>query len=305
MKKLLLLLSAFVLVFPMASCHADKPDFSGYGDDKEYGKDPVSVIPAKGFKLMSFNVRYQNSSDEQAGNGWSKRREGVYEMLRTEQPLLMGVQECLNAQRYDIVSNVPKYDAIGIGRDDGKEKGEMMAIFYLRDSVTILDWGTFWLSTTPDQPGKGWDAACNRTCTWARCKHKRLGKEFFYFNTHLDHKGTTARIEGMKLIVAKMEELNPGGLPCILTADFNSQDNSEVFTPLQGKMQNARRTAPRSDTYATYNGFTSANKGESSIIDHIFYSGFTATEYKTVRDGWKNIDFISDHFPVYAILTFQ
>ena len=305
MKTLFRLFLSLCLILPITACHKDKSDFSNYGQNTEYGKDPVSVIPAGAFKLMSFNVRYQNSSDEQTGNGWSKRREGVYEMLRTEQPLLMGVQECLIAQRYDIVSNVPKYDAIGVGRDDGKEKGEMMAIFYMRDSVQILNWGTFWLSATPDKPGKGWDAACNRTCTWAHCKHKRLGKEFFYFNTHLDHKGATARIEGMKLIVTKMAELNPGGLPCILTADFNSPDDSEVFTPLQGKMQNARRTAPRADTYATYNGFESSTKGASSIIDHIFYNGFTATEYKTVRDGWKNIDFISDHYPVYAILKFN
>lgn len=305
MKKLLILLSAVVIVLPLASCQEKKPDFSNYGKENEYGKDPVSKIPANAFKLMSFNVRYQNSSDDQAGNGWSKRREGVYEMLRTEQPVLMGVQECLNAQRYDISSTLSKYDAIGVGRDDGKEKGEMMAIFYMRDSIEILKWGNFWLSATPDKPGKGWDAACNRTCTWAHCKHKRLNKEFFYFNTHLDHKGTTARIEGMKLIVSKMAELNPNGLPCILTADFNSPDDTEVFTPLQGKMQNARRTAPIADTYATFNGFESSTKGASSIIDHIFFNGFTATEYKTVRNEWKNINFISDHYPIYAILKFN
>ena len=254
---------------------------------------------------MSFNVRNQNASDEEAGNGWTKRREGVYEMLRTEQPTLLGVQECLSTQRYDIASNLPKYDVIGVGRDDGAQKGEMMAIFYMRDSVEVLQWGTFWLSATPDQPGKGWDAACNRTCTWAHCRHKRLNKEFYYFNTHLDHKGPTARIEGMKLIVSKMAELNPNGLPCVLTGDFNSPDDSEVFAPLQGLMLNARWTAPVADSYATANGFTSANKGHSYLIDHIFYSGLTAAVYKTVRSEWKGIAFISDHFPVYAILKFN
>ena len=290
----------------LSSCEGNKkPDFSGYGSGTDYGTDPVTVIPADGFKLMSFNVRYQNSSDESAGNGWSKRREGIYEMLKTQYPLVMGVQECLIAQRYDILSNVSKYDAIGVGRDDGKEKGEMMAIFYLRDSVKVMEWGTFWLSATPDKPSKGWDGACNRCCTWARMKHLRLGKEFYYFNTHLDHKGTVAREEGMKLLAQKIQEINTSGLPCVLTADFNSNDETAIFAPVTAFMQNARRTAPKSDTYATYNAFTSSARGSSSIIDHIFFSGLDVTEYKTVRDSWKSIEFISDHYPVFAVLTFK
>ena len=183
-----------------------KIDLSDYISDIEFGTDYVSTVPPGGFKLMSFNVRYQNSSDNSSGNGWAKRREGVYEMMKTERPLLMGVQECLAEQRLDIVVNVPGYAAIGVGRDDGNEKGEQMAIFYMKDSVTVVKWGTFWLSDSPDRVSRGWDAACNRTCTWARVRIKRLGKEIMYFNTHLDHKGTVARSESVKLIVRKMGE---------------------------------------------------------------------------------------------------
>ena len=288
----------------LCSCVKVEIDLSGY-DDIEFGEDYVSKVPYNGFKLMSFNVRYQNSSDNSSGHGWAKRREGVYEMLRTERPILMGVQECLEEQRFDIVSNVTGYEAIGVGRDDGRQKGEMMAIFYMRDSVTVVNWGTFWLSATPDQVTKGWDAACYRTCTWARVRIKRLGKEIMFFNTHLDHKGTVARSESMKLIVEKMKELNPDRLPCILTADFNTTEDNAIFDELHTIMKSARKVAPVSDSYATYNGFESSVKGSGSIIDHIFYSGgIQPTEYKTVRDGWKNIDYISDHYPVYAIFTF-
>ena len=308
MRDFLKLAMSFVAVALLAAgCgkNRGKIDLSEYISDIEFGTDYVSTVPSDGFKLMSFNVRYQNSSDNSSGNGWAKRREGVYEMLKTERPLLMGVQECLAEQRHDIVVNVPVYDAIGVGRDDGNEKGERMAIFYLKDSVTIVNWGTFWLSDSPDRVSRGWDAACNRTCTWARVRIKRLGKEIMYFNTHLDHKGTVARSESVKLIVRKMGELNPDGLPCVLTADFNSTEDDSIFAPLHLMMKSARKTAPVSDSYATYNAFSNSVRGSSSIIDHIFYSvGLNAKEYKTVRDGWKNIDYISDHYPIYAIFTF-
>ena len=303
--KLALSLATVALFAAGCGKNRGKIDLSDYIDDMDYGTDYVSTVPSGGFKLMSFNVRYQNSSDNASGNGWAKRREGVYEMMKTERPLLMGVQECLAEQRHDIVVNVPIYEAIGVGRDDGNEKGEMMAIFYLKDSVSIVNWGTFWLSDTPDRVTKGWDAACFRTCTWARVRHNRLGKELMYFNTHLDHKGTVARSESIKLILSKMSELNPDGLPCVLTADFNTTEDDSIFAPLQLVMKSARKTAPVSDSYATYNAFSSSARGSSSIIDHIFYSGnLKPVEYKTVRDGWKSIDFISDHYPVYAIFTF-
>jgi endonuclease/exonuclease/phosphatase family metal-dependent hydrolase len=269
-----------------------------FGQDEIFGSTPS---PGE-FKLMSFNVRYQNSSDNSSGHGWDKRREGVYAMLRAEKPVLMGVQECLAGQRSDILKNVPEYNAIGVGRDDGKEAGEIMAIFYLKDSVSIEKWGTFWLSASPDKVSKGWDAACYRTCTWAHVRLKRTGKEFMYFNTHLDHKGTVARRESVRLIVEKIRELNVGFLPCVLTADFNSSEDDAIFDVLRLQMRSARKTATVTDSYGTYNAFQKNSGG--SVIDHIFYSGnLTPSEFKTVRNGWKNIDFISDHYPIYAIFA--
>ena len=126
MRVFLKLAMSFVAVALLAAgCgkNRGKIDLSEYISDIEFGTDYVSTVPSDGFKLMSFNVRYQNSSDNSSGNGWAKRREGVYEMLKTERPLLIGVQECLAEQRHDIVVNVPVYDAIGVGRDDGNEKG--------------------------------------------------------------------------------------------------------------------------------------------------------------------------------------
>lgn len=108
----------------------------------------------------------------------------------------------------------------------------------------------------------------------------------------------------MKLIVSKMKEINPEGLPCVLSADFNTVEDDPILADLQATMKSARKTAPMSDSYATANSFKSPSLGSRYIIDHIFFNGLEVSKYRTVRESWKGIDFISDHYPVYAVFSF-
>ena len=145
---------------------------------------------AEPIKLISYNLR--NSHGKDGDNVWMKRRHATPEMIRREAPDVFGVQEGLIDQLHYIDAECPQYARVGVGRDDGAEKGEFMAVYYLRDRFELLDSGTFWLSETPDKVSRGWDGACNRTVTWVELKDRKSGKEFFYFNTHLDHKGKGA-----------------------------------------------------------------------------------------------------------------
>jgi hypothetical protein len=145
---------------------------------------------AEPIKLISYNLR--NSHGKDGDNVWMKRRHATPEMIRREAPDVFGVQEGLIDQLHYIDTECPQYARVGVGRDDGAEKGEFMAVYYLRDRFELLDSGTFWLSETPDKVSRGWDGACNRTVTWVELKDRKSGKEFFYFNTHLDHKGKGA-----------------------------------------------------------------------------------------------------------------
>ena len=142
---------------------------------------------AEPIKLISYNLRTSHGKD--GDNVWMKRRHATPEMIRREAPDVFGVQEGLIDQLHYIDTECPQYARVGVGRDDGAEKGEFMAVYYLRDRFELLDSGTFWLSETPDKVSRGWDGACNRTVTWVELKDRKSGKEFFYFNTHLDHKG--------------------------------------------------------------------------------------------------------------------
>lgn len=295
---------AVSLAFAAASCGSK----SEYDPNNWYDKDGdtegnqvQNLVGDDGvMKLMSFNVRYGSANDGE--NSWDYRKADLYKMIETEKPLVIGLQECQMNQRNDIVDNCKEYDAIGVGREDGQGKGETCSILYHKGSVEIKKWGSFWLSETPDIAGsKGWDANNIRVATWARVKVLKTGKEFFYINTHLDHKGTKARSEGMKLVMRKFLELNTTRLPQLLTADFNTEQDDAIFTECLKTMKNARLAAPKTDNKGTYNGFVG---GKTTCIDHLFMSGFDILEYKTVDQKWGDTQFISDHYPVYALVKF-
>ena len=148
----------------------------------------------------------------------------------------------------------------------------------------------------------GWDAACKRTATWALMKDKRTGKKFYYVNTHLDHVGWEAREKGLQLIVDRIAGMNKQGLPVVLTGDFNMTPERKEFAPLNKVMRSARETAFKTDHLATFHGW---GKEDTQIIDYIFYQGFSScVEYETIRKSYEDRKFISDHYPIKAVLVF-
>ena len=248
-------------------------------------------------KVMSYNIRLSSGTIEADSiYHWEHRKQASLELMHQEQPTVFGLQEACPDQMDYMVENLPEYGYIGVGRDDGKRKGEFMSIFYKKDEVELIDGGTFWLSQTPDQVTKGWDAACFRTCTWTILKKKDTGKEFFYLNTHLDHKGQEARKESIKLIVAKAEELTGGKLPVFITADFNSPTTNEIFKPMQSAMKDARVEAPVTDERGTLNCWGTTPPGV--VIDHIFFRGAEAQKFEVLRDKDYGAPYVSDHYPV-------
>ena len=248
-------------------------------------------------KVMSYNIRLSSGTIEADSiYHWEHRKQASLELMHQEQPTVFGLQEACPDQMDYMVENLPEYGYIGVGRDDGKRKGEFMSIFYKKDEVELIDGGTFWLSQTPDQVTKGWDAACFRTCTWTILKKKDTGKKFVYLNTHLDHKGQEARKESIKLIVAKAEELTGGKLPVFITADFNSPTTNEIFKPMQEAMLDARVEAPVTDERGTLNCWGTTPPGV--VIDHIFYRGAEAQKFEVLRDKDYGAPYVSDHYPV-------
>ena len=249
-------------------------------------------------KVMSYNIRLGSAND--GTNSWAMRYTATGEMLDDQKPDVFGVQEALDYQvRY--IEEMCGYEYVGVGRENGKSEGEHMAIFWNKKTVSMLKWGTFWLSETPEKPSMGWDAACRRTATWALMKDKMTGKKFYFINTHLDHKGAEAQKNGLKLIVDRLSEINPDGYPMVLTGDFNITPDNKALTELDAKMQSARKIAEKTDSLDTYNGW---GRG-SGVIDYIYVSGFSSCpEFQTVVKRYNDRKFVSDHYPVVARLIF-
>ena len=252
-------------------------------------------------KVMSYNIRL--GSGEDGTNSWMYRCPATLEMLKDQTPDVLGVQEALGYQVNFLDEFADGYDYVGVGREDGKKEGEHMAIFWNKKTMKLLKWGTFWLSETPEKPSMGWDAACYRTATWALMKDKRTGKKFYFVNTHLDHVGKEARANGLALIVDRIAEINPDGLPMVLLGDFNVKPDDPCLVGLDARMKSARKIAAKTDSHHTYNGWGKATK--DSVIDYIYISGFSACpEYQTVTKKYSNRTFISDHYPITARLIF-
>ena len=267
----------------------------------------VTIVPGckKGnqtLKVISYNIRVGSAPD--GDNKWDIRKPASPAMIADQQPDIFGLQEALKMQLDYLEENCPDYDHVGVHRDDGKEKGEVMAIFWNTKTQKMIKWGNFWLSETPEEPSKGWDAACFRTATWALLKDKRYNKKYYYVNTHLDHVGQEARAKGLKLIVDRIDDINPEGYPMILTGDFNVDLGDPCLNSLKGRMESVRDIAPVTDSLDTFQGFGTGQYG-NRVIDYIYESGFTAApSFETITKTYENIPFISDHYPIVATLVF-
>ena len=246
------------------------------------------------FRIMSLNLLCW-------GNGhrnYVHRIPLVCQIIREVKPSSFGVQEAHIEWMTALRENLPEYDFVGVGRDDGKEEGEFSAVFYLKDEFTASDSGNFWISETPEKPSKGWDSACTRIATFVKLTDKTDGSSYVHFNTHLDHVGRIAQINGAKMIQEKAASF--GGVPVVCTGDFNVYQDSDCYnTMVSGNMKDARKLAPDSDECFTYHGFRPEEI--QARIDFIFVDEATVRplRFKVINklvDG----DFYSDHNAAYA-----
>ena len=255
---------------------------------------------AQDLKIISFNIRYNSWDNIDGENGWPNRKDAVAKMILEEHPAAIGLQEALIDQLQYLDTVLTHYRRIGVGRDDGKEAGEFMAIYYDTTRLELLSHRTRWLSETPDVPTKGWDAACYRTVTIACFRDRQSEKEFQYLNTHLDHVGQTARAEGVKLIVGSLKESSiADNVPVIVGGDMNSTIEDKIFQRFyDANLKPARELTKKTSHVDTYNAY---GKEPSALIDHFFVRNVKVRQFRTL-DGNYGVPYISDHYPIEIVI---
>lgn len=265
----------------------------------------VSISKAqkdKAINVMSYNIRLNTATD--GINAWPNRKDNVKALVKFYDTDILCVQEALPEQ-FDALLENTDFDVVGVGRDDGKRKGEFSAIYFNKNRFIKKDGGTFWLSLTPDVPSKGWDAALNRVCSWVKLYDKSNKKEFLVFNTHYDHVGVQARIESAKLIKQKIQEIAPK-LPVLFTGDLNVTPETEAIATIKSFLIDTKEISiePPYGPTGTFNAF----KWESPLkdkIDYIFVNkAFKVQKFAVLSDS-KDKRYYSDHLPVFVKLNFQ
>jgi endonuclease/exonuclease/phosphatase family metal-dependent hydrolase len=255
--------------------------------------------------LMTFNLRYNTPND--GANIWTNRIDRVAQIMLDHDPLIIGTQEGYHVMLTDLQERLADYTWIGKGRM-GEHENEHCAIFYKKQELEVLDQGQFWLSETPDVPAsQSWDSNLPRICTWARFVHRASQKQFFLYNTHLDHMGHQARQYGAMLIWDLLRTHREAfGLPAVITGDMNSLPHQLPIRFLRGEDEIEGRRTSLKDAYSvlpgkiglTAHSFEGGDEGEP--IDYIFVTPDIEVLETSVDRRRINGGYPSDHYPIIA-----
>ncbi|SNR67775.1 endonuclease/exonuclease/phosphatase family protein [Flavobacterium sp. ov086] len=257
-----------------------------------------SSFYGQNLKLMTYNIRLDVASDGE--NAWPNRKDYFASQIQFYSPDIFGVQEATPNQVTDIASALPNYNRFGIGREE-KGTGEACTIYYKKDRFQVQESNTFWLSETPNVVSRGWDAACNRVCTYGLFKDLKTKKTFWVFNLHLDHMGEVARVKGVELVLSKIAALNIKKYPVFLMGDFNSEPETKQIVEIKKVMDDTKDISIEKPfgPSGTFNDFEH-NKPVTLLIDYIFISknsGLKIQKHAVLSDS-KDLRYPSDHLPV-------
>ena len=252
--------------------------------------------------IISYNIKYDNTGD--TINNWNDRKASLAKLIQHYDADIVGIQEGLHHQVDYLNTALTDYSYVGIGRDDGQEKGEYSAIFYNSKKFKVLKTNTFWLSETPEKVSVGWDASLERICTYALFQNVKTKKQFWVFNTHFDHRGMQARVNSAQLIYKKINEINTSKLPVILMGDLNLTPDTEPIQYLKKNLRDAMEISqkPFYGPIGTFNGFDQDRIMENRI-DYFFVKNVDVLSYTHIDDRMPNNKHISDHLPILMTIA--
>jgi endonuclease/exonuclease/phosphatase family metal-dependent hydrolase len=256
------------------------------------------LLQAQDLKVLTWNIRYDNPEDSL--DRWDLRKGTLARFVLDTRPAIVGLQEGLAHQLKYLDAEWPGYRRVGVGREDGVERGEFCPIYYDTARFTLLTGRTYWLAPNPDRPGKGWDAVCERIATFIELRDARSGDTIAVMNTHWDHVSAMARLNSAALVRRVLNPLTHAGTPVILMGDLNAEPGTTEIGLIQQWLTDAcpqdRLLEP------TFNGFA-LDGTKAKHIDYVWVSNgdFKVRRYEVPHPS-MNGRHASDHFPVLVEL---
>ena len=255
--------------------------------------------------VMSYNIRCGSCERADDVNHWSRRKFLVADVIRNSNADVIGLQEAEAFQLRDLLDLLGDFEGYGVGRDDGKQQGEMNAVLVRRSAWAIASPRTLWLSETPDQASRGWDAMLNRTLTVLQLTSRATARPLYFLNTHFDHQGGKARNESAKLIVQTVQALGADAR-VVLTGDLNGQPGFGAYRVLAAQLLDAELASHSLNQggHISFNNF-GRDIEDDNKIDYVFVSaGLDVQSHRIVTDTVKGL-YPSDHFPVAADVVIE
>ncbi len=274
-------------------------------------------------KVMSFNILYYRYWGPRAEEkAWTARRNLVVDEIQGSGMDVVGLQEATFPQVEYLRGKLEDEWGILVTYREGLpiDKALSNAILYRKDRVTVDDWGTFWFSDTPDEPGsKGWGNRTPRLCTWAHFSETESGRKFYLYNAHIDHAVQNSRIRSAALIADRIAQRKDKASPVILMGDLNAHEDNPIIHFFKGEGEltiddaTVTNAMPFIDTFrvvhgeeadaGTYHGFDKNRK--RAKIDYIFVPEGTEIMDAKVLAEPMNGQYPSDHCPSTATIRFQ
>lgn len=251
---------------------------------------------------------------------WPERKQLIlnqlhYNTLHNPEAFIC-LQEVLHEQLVDILAGLgDEWTHIGVGRDDGKEKGEYSPIVYRKGVWEPTTWQTVWLNEDGSIGKKGWDAGSVRILTVGTFRHRESKEVIVGMSTHLDNSGMIARRESAKIILQTIDAVTAttnltnssfgvrDRLPFFLSGDLNSEIDGEAYQILNNSTastQDAKDLAKW--RYGDTNTFTDFGDNEKrfTLIDFVFVGPRGGTNwdvegYSVLPNKFEDGVFSSDH----------
>ena len=276
------LICAVVFGFYLPQYLLDKDNYSAAAKEET---DVITVVSA--------NVRCL-SPEDLFKKSWFYRAPLLIQTLKSAAPDIIGFQEVTPVHKQYLDKALRGFGSVLLYRDDSLIH-ESCPIYYSESKFDLIDKGGFWLSETPDVMSKGWGAAFNRVCSYVILAQKTDGKQLVVFNTHLDNVSEEARINGIKLVLQKIEQF--GGMPSIIMGDFNTGENTETYRAAVALFNDAKYQTEDTDSGATYQGYGQSLNDENLDYFMLSKTGIETLSYKVLRDTYDGV-YPSDHFPI-------